>query len=68
MFKNLDEAIERAEQIGGTCDVCGQENAQLAKWLKELKKRREFQHRLQENISEILNTFEDMMGALKEEE
>lgn len=37
----LDEAILKLEQSANMCDACGQEHAQLAAWLRELKERRE---------------------------
>lgn len=38
----LEQAIKHCEEVANSkCDQCGAEHKQLARWLKELKARRE---------------------------
>ena len=43
----LEEAILHCGEVAGLkCDQCGKEHEQLAKWLQELKERREAEQSL----------------------
>lgn len=55
----LKEAIEHAEDVAQSNDCsCGEDHAQLAKWLKQLQEQRELEYRLLRNfISHMPKTY-----------
>ena len=55
MMMTLEQAIEHCDEVAHSkCDQCGAEHKQLARWLRELKARREFDN-LKEDDNDDLN-------------
>ena len=53
MMMTLEQAIEHCEEVANSkCDQCGAEHKQLAKWLRELKARREL-YKLEEKDDDL---------------
>ena len=61
----LDEAIihcEEQAEIEGICD-CAAEHAQLAEWLKELKRLRQWKKDIREKFEEMNNKLDPLHGT-----
>lgn len=60
----LEEAIKHCEERAKICDECGKEHAQLAEWLKEVKRYREMDKKLREAFGDCDGLLETAVDSL----